>query len=69
MTKVLLQEVVTWQFDHPQATQEDCQEWLLQRQTEGRLPVVEEPVKAKKSQNHAKGGKDDEEKRKKVKKA
>ncbi|KAJ9109817.1 hypothetical protein QFC20_003233 [Naganishia adeliensis] len=69
MTKVLLQEVVTWQFDHPQATQEDCQQWLLQRQAEGRLPVVEEPVKAKKSQNHAKGGKDDEEKRKKVKKA
>ncbi|KAJ9113954.1 hypothetical protein QFC19_000150 [Naganishia cerealis] len=70
LTKVLLQEVVTWQFDHPQSTREDCQEWLLHRQREGQLPTVEEPVKHKKGQNSGgKGGKNEEEKRKKMKKA
>lgn len=67
MTRVLLQEVITWQLDHPHATREDCQEWLLRRREEGTLPVVEEPVKAKKAQVH-KAGKGEEERRKKVRK-
>jgi hypothetical protein len=68
MTRILLQEVITWQLDHPESTAEDCQEWLLRRREEGALPIVEEPVKAKKSQAQ-KAGKDEEERRKKVRKA
>ncbi|KAJ9101726.1 hypothetical protein QFC21_003065 [Naganishia friedmannii] len=69
LTRILLQEVITWQFDHPQSTREECQEWLLQRQREGSLPTVEEPVKHKKGNNVGKVGKEDEEKRKRAKKA
>lgn len=67
MTRVILQEVITWQLDHPEATREECQEWLLRRREEGSLPVMEEPAKGKKSQGQ-KAGKGDEERRKKVRK-
>ncbi|GHJ86459.1 hypothetical protein NliqN6_2861 [Naganishia liquefaciens] len=67
MTRVLLQEVITWQLDHPDATREECQDWLLRRREAGTLPVMEQPVKGKKTPGQ-KAGRGDEERRKKVRK-
>lgn len=32
--------IIQWQFDHPQASREDCLSWLNEEKAAGVLPVV-----------------------------
>jgi hypothetical protein len=36
-----MHEVVRWQLDHPDGTADQCKEFMIQAQSEGKLPTME----------------------------